>query len=63
MTTQWHTSAGSSNHERYYSTVEKECLTIKLATQSFQVYLLEREFTIQTDNQSLEWLDRLKENN
>ena len=46
-----------------YSTVEKECLAIKLAAQSFRVYLLGREFTIQTDHRSLEWLDRLKENN
>ena len=26
-------------------------------------YLLGRPFTIQTDHRSLEWLDRLKENN
>ena len=36
---------------------------IKLAAQSFRVHLLGREFTIQTDHRSLEWLDRLKENN
>ena len=46
--------------EERYSTVEKECLAIKLGTQAFRIYLLGREFTIQT---SLEWLDRLKENN
>ena len=42
--------------EQQYSTIEKECLAIKHA---FRVYLLGRQFTIQT----LEWLDRLKENN
>ena len=49
--------------EERYSTVEKECLAIKLGTQAFSVYLLGREFTIQTDHRSLEWLHRLKENN
>ena len=49
--------------EERYSTVEKECLAIKLATAAFKVYLLGRPFTIQTDHRSLEWLDRLKENN
>ena len=46
-----------------YSTIEKECLAIKLTVQSFRVYLLGREFTVQTDHRSLEWMDRLKENN
>ena len=46
-----------------YSTVEKECLAIRLATHAFRVYLLGREFVIETDHRSLEWLDRLKENN
>ena len=49
--------------EERYSTVEKECLAIKLAIQAFRVYLLGRKFTIQTDHRSLEWLHRLKENN
>ena len=49
--------------EERYSTVEKECLAIKLGTQAFRVYLLGRDFTIQTDHRSLEWLHRLKENN
>ena len=48
--------------EEHYSTVEKECLAIKLAIQAFRVYLLGRKFTIQTDHRSLEWLHRLKEN-
>ena len=49
--------------EEKYSTIEKECLAIKLAIQAFRVYLLGKPFTIQTDHRSLEWLDRLKENN
>ena len=35
-----------------YSTVEKECLAIKLATHAFRVYLLGRKFIIQTDHHS-----------
>ena len=49
--------------EQNYSTVEKECLAIKLGIQTFRVYLLGRPFTIVTDHRSLEWLDRIKENN
>ena len=49
--------------ETRYSTVEKECLAIKLATHAFRVYLLGREFVIQTDHRALEWLHRLKDNN
>ena len=49
--------------EEKYSTVEKECLAIKLAAEAFHVHLLERHFLIQTDHRSLEWLNRVKENN
>ena len=49
--------------EEHYATIEKECLAIKLSVQAFRYYLLGRQFTIQTDHRSLEWLDRLKENN
>ena len=42
---------------------KKECLAIILDIQTFRVYLLGRHFVIQTDHRSLEWLDRLKENN
>ena len=49
--------------EQRYSTVEKELLAIKLATSAFRVYLLGRPFTIVTDHRSLEWLERLKDNN
>ena len=37
-----------------YSTIEKECLAIKLGIQAFRVYLLGRPFEIQTDHRSLE---------
>ena len=49
--------------EERYSTVEKECLAIKLGVQAFRVYLLGRPFVVQTDHRSLEYLHRLKENN
>ena len=49
--------------EERYSTAEKKCLAIKLAVHMFRAYLLGRRFIIQTDHHSLEWLDRLKENN
>ena len=49
--------------EERYSTVEKECLAIKLGVHAFRIYLLGRPFTIQTDHRALVWLDRLKENN
>ena len=49
--------------EQQYSTVEKELLVIKLATNAFRVYLLGRPFFIVTNHRSLEWLERLKENN
>ena len=54
---------GYYSREECYSTVEKECLAIKLAISAFRVYLLGRKFMIQTDHRSLEWLDRLKESN
>ena len=49
--------------EERYSTVEKECLAIKLGVQAFKVYLLGRPFEVQTDHRALVWLDRLKDNN
>ena len=49
--------------ELRYSTVEKECLAIRLATHSFRVYLMGRPFIIQTDHRALQWLDRLKDSN
>ena len=49
--------------EERYSTIEKECLAIKLGMQNFRVYLLGRPFEVQTDHRSQEWLDRLKTDN
>eukprot|EP00731_Ephydatia_muelleri_P036306 Em0233g2a len=46
-----------------YSTVEKECLAIKLGMETFRVYLLGRKFTVETDHRSLVWLNKLKESN
>ena len=39
--------------EQRYSTVEKECLAIKLATHAIRVYLLGRKLIIQTDHRAL----------
>jgi phospholipid-translocating ATPase len=49
--------------EQRYSTVEKECLAIKLGMHAFRVYLLGRMFTVQTDHRALEWLSQLKDVN
>ena len=49
--------------EERYSTIEKECLAIRLGVEAFRIYLLGRHFTIQTDHRALEWMERLKENN
>ena len=49
--------------EERYSTVKKECLAIKLGIEAFRVYLLGRQFVVQTDHLALVWLDKLKEKN
>ena len=49
--------------EERYSTVEKECLAIKLAMQAFRTYLIGRHFTVETDHRSLVWMDKLKDSN
>ncbi len=49
--------------EERYSTVEKECLAIKLGVEAFKVYLIGKKFTVQTDHRSLIWLNKLKEKN
>ena len=51
------------SREERYSTVEKECLAIKLGIEAFKVYLLGRHFIVQTDHRALVWLDKLKEKN
>ena len=38
--------------ETRYSTIEKECLAIKLGVEAFRVYLLGRKFEIQTDHRA-----------
>ena len=43
--------------EESYSTIEKECLAIKLGIQAFRVYLQGNPFEIQTDHRALIWLD------
>ena len=50
-------------HEGRYSTIEKECLAIKLAMQAFRTYLIGRHFTVETDHRSLVWMDKLKDSN
>ena len=49
--------------EQRYSTVEKECLAIKLSIEHFKVYPLGRPFIIHSDNRSLVWLNKLKDKN
>ena len=49
--------------EQRYSTFERECLAIKLGVAAFSVYLLGRQFSIETDHCSLVWMERLKHTN
>ena len=49
--------------EERYSTIEKECLAIKMAMNIFRTYLIGRHFTVETDHRSLVWLDKLKDSN
>ena len=49
--------------EEKYSTIEKECLAIKVAPHAFRTYLIGRQFTVETDHRSLIWLDKLKDSN
>ena len=49
--------------ETKYSTVEKECLAIRVVMHAFRVYLLGKPFQLQTDHRALVWLDRLKDEN
>ena len=46
--------------ERNYSTTEKECLVIIWAVKKFRNYLHGREFIIETDHNSLQYLDQVK---
>ena len=49
--------------EQRYSTIEKECLAIKLGVMAFWVYLLGWPFHIETDHRSLVWMERFKHTN
>ena len=49
--------------EQKYSTIEKECLAIKLGVHVFHVYLFGKPFEIQTDHRALQWLDSVKDSN
>ena len=49
--------------EEKYSTIEKECLAIKLGIEAFRVCLLGRPFTIETGHHSLVWIERPKSTN
>ena len=49
--------------EQKYSTIEKECLAIKLGIEAFCVYLFGKEFIIQTDHRALQWLTKFKGHN
>ena len=44
--------------EQKFSVIEKECLAIKLGIETFAVYLIRREFNIQTDHRALQWLSK-----
>lgn len=52
-----------NDHERQYSTIEKELLAIVDVTKYFRPYIFGRRFTIKTDHRPLVWLDSLKEPN
>lgn len=46
-----------------YSTIEKECLAVKWALDSFKYYLLGRHFTLETDHRALLWVNKMKDSN
>lgn len=50
-------------HEKRYSTLEKECLAITWALETFHYYLMGRIFTLLTDHAPLQWMSRNKETN
>ena len=49
--------------ERQYSTIEKECLAIVRAVSHFGEYLEGKEFLIESDHYSLQWLNKIRGQN
>ncbi len=45
------------------ATVEKECLAIVWAVETFRYYLFGRKFKLQTDHNPLVWLNQVKNKN
>ena len=52
-----------NNHEKNYSTIERELLAIVWAAKYFRPYLFGNKFLVNTDHQPLKWLASLKEPN
>lgn len=50
-------------HEQSYSTMEKECLAIKLVLTKLHYFLLGRKCTLVTDHAPLKWLPTAKDTN
>ena len=48
-----------SEHEKKYSTTEKELLAVVLAVQRFRIYLSNGPFSLITDHRALRWLNSL----
>ena len=59
-----YTSAKFKPHQRAYSTIEKEALSLILALQKYECYLLgASEVLIYTDHNPLTFIDKMKQHN